>query len=390
MVTMLTKRMMETRLLEPPMVSLIGSLRNAVDEHGTLSYLGSWKMECTWLQARGRPRDALDCVYGVRVGNTGGLGFSLPFFWVPLLSFVLCLSQRKPLSFVYVLALYLAIQTTFPSRRYIVPAMCRWQRSQRLQRFFQGQNANIRNVLFQQVSGVKKPAESTTLLSRRSVTLTSIRPQGCAPMSCYYQVARPLSKVWTCLHPHSFRSRQKILNQLRNLARRRLTCFGTKTASLSALHVSIAPMIVPARFTGSGFHDISLQSGECRVAKRHDHVPRVFLISTMRSRTFSDGDIITVAPIVSWCEKVFSSQFSPASSRHFCPEQHEVRRFHLQSVARHVVLSYGTIIFQAMFVSLTKELTALFLTTMKIKCLFQQCESIRYRLEGQLFSESFS
>ena len=64
---MLTKRMMETPLPDLHWWSLIGPLRNAVDEHAHC--LGSWKLQCTWLQARGRLRGAPDCMDGVRDGN---------------------------------------------------------------------------------------------------------------------------------------------------------------------------------------------------------------------------------------------------------------------------------------------------------------------------------
>ena len=77
-VAMLTKRMMETPLLEPPMVvPPIGLLRNAVDEHDAPHCLGSWKMLCTWLQVRGRLRGAPDCMDGVRDGHMGYEGYIL-------------------------------------------------------------------------------------------------------------------------------------------------------------------------------------------------------------------------------------------------------------------------------------------------------------------------
>ena len=94
-------------------------------------------MQCTCLQARGRLRDASDCVDGVRDGNMGGrLASPNPFLGAPgyksciegnrtrflrmcmprvtfYLSFVLSLlvAERNRLSFVYVLAMYMAIQT---------------------------------------------------------------------------------------------------------------------------------------------------------------------------------------------------------------------------------------------------------------------------------------
>ena len=52
----------------PQWLSLIGRLRNAVGEHVTLRYLGSWKMQCTWLRVRGRVRGTLKVMDGVRDG----------------------------------------------------------------------------------------------------------------------------------------------------------------------------------------------------------------------------------------------------------------------------------------------------------------------------------
>ena len=64
MVAMLTKRMLEAPLPEPPLpdlhwwsllwLSLTVLLRNAADEHGTPRCPGSWKTQCTWLRVRGR------------------------------------------------------------------------------------------------------------------------------------------------------------------------------------------------------------------------------------------------------------------------------------------------------------------------------------------------
>ena len=72
---MLTKRMMETPLPEPPMImepTLMcpnGLLRNAVDEHDTLRCPGSWKMQNTWPQARGPLRDAPDLASTLLAGG---------------------------------------------------------------------------------------------------------------------------------------------------------------------------------------------------------------------------------------------------------------------------------------------------------------------------------
>ena len=43
-------------MVETPMVESDLALRNAVDEHVTHRYLGSWKMKCTWLRVRCRLR----------------------------------------------------------------------------------------------------------------------------------------------------------------------------------------------------------------------------------------------------------------------------------------------------------------------------------------------
>ena len=87
--------------------SLIGLLRNAVDENGTPRCLGSWKMQCTWLRVRGRPRGAPNCMDGVRVGSMGwSLASPYPFLGATIL--------RSPsYLFVYVLAMSMAIQTAF-------------------------------------------------------------------------------------------------------------------------------------------------------------------------------------------------------------------------------------------------------------------------------------
>ena len=69
-------------------------------------------MRYTWLQVRGRLRGAPDCMDSVRVGNVGGGLASPTLSWVPL-SFVLPLlvAEKNHLSFVYVLAMNMAIQT---------------------------------------------------------------------------------------------------------------------------------------------------------------------------------------------------------------------------------------------------------------------------------------
>ena len=111
-VTMLTKRLMETPLPEPPLVepkmveSFSGFCETPVEEHGTHHCLGSWKMQCTWLQAPWPPTRRALIVWTVyELAIWEGAWHPPTLSWVPL-SFVLSLlvAEKNRLSSVYSLA----------------------------------------------------------------------------------------------------------------------------------------------------------------------------------------------------------------------------------------------------------------------------------------------
>ena len=97
-VAILTKRMMETPLREPPMVEppVVESDRaSAKRRRRTRYHPVAWDHgKCTWLQARGRQRDAPDFVDGVRDGNRGGR-LASPYPFLGAASYKSCMAGNR-------------------------------------------------------------------------------------------------------------------------------------------------------------------------------------------------------------------------------------------------------------------------------------------------------